>query len=523
INYLTTSKVCELNNKTKLWSPSGDFVQHEDCFYMDILERIYNPCAVEHNLARIMEHASKILIMGRSDVNATDITQGLDVRDWLPLNQIVRTVIPRSGVGNLNCAGQVLNLCQQHMTAWKALVLGPTSLDLMSCNPKEVANITELLVFVSRAGASDYGKYVVVRVKDSIGCIVTLLTPMYKTLPGSPCEIIAQRLPNFHNVSLSQSCQLTCNARAGAVGGILALRATKLTVDSTSKIDVNGKGYRGGAAGSTSGGGGYGGETFACLASTYGKGGNYNQPGREGGGAGDGSTGGPGGLNAGGGGGDSNTNSDDGAGGGGGGGHFSGGGGGGAGTGCNGQNGGTGGTASTTINSYAGGGGTCGCPAGNGGNGGSSGGNHGNNVRGGKGGLGSCSAIYGGSGGGGGFQYGNLDFHNRLSYGGGGGGGGGSAFGNAGGRGGHGGGLVLLFVDKMTLNGKIEAKGENGQCPPVKANHRGASGGSGAGGSVVIFTKELVGSVSGKIYVQGGTPPSDSVCGRGSGSGMNNT
>jgi len=65
--------------------------------------------------------------------------------------------------------------------------------------------------------------------------------------------------------------------------------------------------------------------------------------------------------------------------------------------------------------------------------------------------------------------------------------------------------------------------GETGQCPPVKVNHRGASGGSGAGGSVVIFTKELVDSVSDKISVQGGVPPSASVCGAGSGSGMNNT
>jgi len=61
INYLTTSKVCELNNKTKLWSPSGDFVQHEDCFYMDILARNYNPCAVEqpcrnNGTCRIVNH-----------------------------------------------------------------------------------------------------------------------------------------------------------------------------------------------------------------------------------------------------------------------------------------------------------------------------------------------------------------------------------------------------------------------------------------------------------------------------------
>ncbi|KXJ19259.1 hypothetical protein AC249_AIPGENE27308 [Exaiptasia diaphana] len=121
----------------------------------------------------------------------------------------------------------------------------------------------------------------------------------------------------------------------------------------------------------------------------------------------------------------------------------------------------------------------------------------------------------------GGFQYGSVDFSSRLSYGGGGGGGGGSQFGYAGGRGGHGGGLVLLFVDKLTLNGRIEAKGERGQCQPAIANHRGGSGGSGAGGSVVIVTKDLVGSLSGKIDVQGGPALSYAVhkCGLGPGYG----
>lgn len=60
----------------------------------------------------------------------------------------------------------------------------------------------------------------------------------------------------------------------------------------------------------------------------------------------------------------------------------------------------------------------------------------------------------------GGFQFGSVDFSSHLSYGGGGGGGGGSQFGFSGGTGGNGGGLVLLLVDKLTLNGNIEAKGK---------------------------------------------------------------
>ena len=47
-------------------------------------------------------------------------------------------------------------------------------------------------------------------------------------------------------------------------------------------------GFLGGGGGSSAGGGGYGGETFACLASTYGRGGNHQQVGQDGGAGGDG-------------------------------------------------------------------------------------------------------------------------------------------------------------------------------------------------------------------------------------------
>ena len=47
--------------------------------------------------------------------------------------------------------------------------------------------------------------------------------------------------------------------------------------------------------------------------------------------------------------------------------------------------------------------------------------------------------------------------------------------------------------------------GQSGQCLNKKA-HRSAPGGSGAGGSVVIFTKKLHGNPKGKISVAGGSP-----------------
>lgn len=96
----------------------------------------------------------------------------------------------------------------------------------------------------------------------------------------------------------------------------------------------------------------------------------------------------------------------------------------------------------------------------------------------------------------------------HLSYGGGGGGGGASAFSddpNTGGKGGSGGGLVYLQLGKLELRGTIHAKGDSGQCLNQES-HRSAPGGSGAGGSVVIFTKELVGDPKSQISVSGGAP-----------------
>lgn len=61
-------------------------------------------------------------------------------------------------------------------------------------------------------------------------------------IADSPCEIVAQNFPNFNQVSLTQSCTLTCNARSVALGGIMAFRAVEVEVDSTSKIDMNAKG-----------------------------------------------------------------------------------------------------------------------------------------------------------------------------------------------------------------------------------------------------------------------------------------
>ena len=54
--------------------------------------------------------------------------------------------------------------------------------------------------------------------------------------------LIAQRLPSFDKVSLRNKCVLTCDEQKDGLGGILAFEADNLVIDSTSKIDMTGKG-----------------------------------------------------------------------------------------------------------------------------------------------------------------------------------------------------------------------------------------------------------------------------------------
>ena len=54
--------------------------------------------------------------------------------------------------------------------------------------------------------------------------------------------LIAQTLPYFGTVSLSNKCVLTCDEQNDGLGGILAFRARRLLIDRTSKIEMSGKG-----------------------------------------------------------------------------------------------------------------------------------------------------------------------------------------------------------------------------------------------------------------------------------------
>ncbi|XP_073249791.1 uncharacterized protein [Porites lutea] len=429
---------------------------------------------------------------------------------------------------NLICNAESLDICQKAMSSWTVTSAGLQNAELSNCDASKILPGYELLFIVTRGSLDDYGKYEIMRITDVDGCNVVLEVPFTQQM-GENVHLIAQVLPNYDTVTLTNNCIFKCREQADGHGGILALRANTMTIDSSSKIWTTGQGFRGGQGGDYRGGGGYGGESFFYLdTGINGKGGDIpgqawtlNTNGNGGGGAVGGSHayGGLGGYNAGGGGADNNENGDDGSGGGGGGGHFSGGGGGGGANSC-GNDGGVGGTASTTVGVYAGGGGVSDCTGARGGHGGQQGylangpcggsisGRAGTQSRGGEGGDSSCGSGWGGAGGGGGMQFGNPDFTKRLSYGGGGGGGGGNALSDdpyPGGDGGDGGGLVYLLLDALTLDGRIESEGVKAACRSTKS-YRSAPGGSGAGGSVVIVTQSIVGNPNGKILVTGGSP-----------------
>ncbi|MCK6518199.1 hypothetical protein L6R46_24475, partial [Myxococcota bacterium] len=226
--------------------------------------------------------------------------------------------------------------------AWpitSAVSAGATSLTLSGYTSGLAVGDELLLLVVQGASSStSVGTYELTRVSGVSGATVSVAA-LSQSYDGTTHDVIAQRVPNYEDVTLTSGATLTASAWNGSTGGVVAFRASgTLTVDSSSSIDVSGRGYRGGSAGSTSGGGGGGGESWAGVDGDGGKADTTTAIGSGGSGQPTGNstlgTGGNGGVGAGGGGGDGTDNSDDGAGGGGGGSYAGGGGGGGGGTGC---------------------------------------------------------------------------------------------------------------------------------------------------------------------------------------------
>ncbi len=416
--------------------------------------------------------------------------------------------------------------------AWSVLdnlSAGDTSFDLSGYSAGLAPGDELLLIDLqgTTSATTGVGSWELVRVSDISGPTVSTTALSYD-YDGVDHVVVAQRVPNYADVSLS-AATLTTSGWDGSGGGIVAFRASgAVSIDAASSIDVSGLGYLGGAGGSSAGGGGGGGETWIGV---DGPGGDVGGHGTGAGGGGEGlgsatkSTGGAGGYGAGGGGADGTVNDDDGAGGGGGGGDAGGGGGGGGGTGCGSSYAGDGGDGGGAGEGGGGGGGSS-CPGGTGGDAGVAGtidshcydgsaqaGHAGGGSASGGGGD-SCASPYGGGGGGGGGSHGDASL-STLFFGGGGGGGGGSSYGHAGGDGGDGGGIALIFADELLLDGEVRADGTQGAT--TATSYRSAAGGSGAGGSIYIVARSL--TLGGLLSAQGAgaVEPGDFIAGGGGG------
>src|SRR5258708_2079636 len=368
--------------------------------------------------------------------------------------------------------------------------------------------------------AADVGKYQFVRVKSISQSTITLdnkLDFKFTSATAGNQKVVAQRVPNYTNVTLTGSAIITTSAydglatvpsgNAGYRTGIVTFRANgTISVGTGTSINTTGEGYRGGAGGNSGiTVAALSGETLDSQTLTDGSGV---------GGAGVGVTasralfgGGVAGNNAvanpangatanrgggGGGGASGNGGSAAGGGGGGGGGYgTAGGGGGGSGStasaagGSAGASAGGGGGGTDTLGTGGAGGTNAAGANATGGTGLGVGGTIGTATTNGSGGGGANNAVGGGAGGGGGAGYGAAAMTSTVFLGSGGGGGGGSAdTATAGGAGGAGGGIIMLFGNTTTVTstGAVNAQGAAGTAGTTNSG----GGVSGSGGSIYL-------------------------------------
>ena len=320
-----------------------------------------------------------------------------------------------------------------------------------------------IINLMGSSGSYGYvGSYETLTIASVSSNVLTFTTNLVN-IYGSGQQIMLQRVPNYTNVTVNSGVTLTANGWNGAIGGVLAFKATG-TVTVTGTISMNASGYGGGGGGvwntvSTAGqsfcgaGGGTGSNTSGVPGANgicSGGGGGFGTPG---------STncswaGGAGGVGgSGGGGGYSNGGYNWAWGGGGGGGGYGGGG-------AGGYNGGWGGSGV----SGAGGAGYC-----------YYGGNRDNESA-------------GGAGGGGG-TYGTTGL-TTLFFGSGGGGGGAQGY-TYGGTGGAGGGIIFISGNTISVTGSITSNGVSGAGGAVSGVAIGGAGGGGAGGSIKLMGTTL--------------------------------
>jgi hypothetical protein len=133
------------------------------------------------------------------------------------------------------------------------------------------------------SGASEYvGNYEFLRIDSVSGTSLYLTSSVQKSYGGANFasqKVVAQRVPQWTNVTISSGVSLTANAWNGTSGGIIVFRATgTVDVQSGATISASGLGYAGGAGGTTNGG--TNGESYD---GSVGSGGNDTSSGTDGG------------------------------------------------------------------------------------------------------------------------------------------------------------------------------------------------------------------------------------------------
>ncbi len=108
----------------------------------------------------------------------------------------------------------------------------------------------EILIINLQGTSSDYsdvGTYETRLIESVSGTTITLAEPLVNSYNASTQKIMVQRIPRYKSVTVNNGGNLTAHAWDGTTGGVVFFRAGDVTVNSGGKIDVSGKGYRGGS------------------------------------------------------------------------------------------------------------------------------------------------------------------------------------------------------------------------------------------------------------------------------------
>jgi hypothetical protein len=105
-----------------------------------------------------------------------------------------------------------------------------------------------LIITMQGPTATVVGTYETTTVEAVSATVMTLTNPLTNSYDGTLFKVMVQRVPSYTTVTVEDGGTLTAHPWDGATGGIVFFRALTVTVEGGGKIDVSGKGYRGGVS-----------------------------------------------------------------------------------------------------------------------------------------------------------------------------------------------------------------------------------------------------------------------------------